>query len=91
MVCQYDCRIAWLLNDYIHSDHVKRGKQLFSSPYASQCVLLPTEQEREREKCVNQRDDSQLRIIIHSIRCLINLLSETEEEERHTYFLISSK
>ena len=50
------------------------------------------EGEKEREKCVNQRDDSQLRIIIRSIRCLINLLIDIEdEEERHTYFLISSK
>ena len=47
MECQHDCGIAWLLNDYIHSDHVNERKAIvfFSSPNVYRCVCV---QPRER-------------------------------------------
>ena len=75
MVCQSDCGIAWLLNDYIHSDHVKRRKQLFSSLYSESMSIASNrergEAKRGKDKCVNERDESQLIIIILFV-CLIN-------------------
>jgi hypothetical protein len=96
-VCQYDCGMAWLLDDYIHSDHVKRRKQLFSSPYASRCLLLPTakgrERRRRRQVCERTR-----RVAINNncpfcACCLINLHSWKGPggKERHTYLHTSSK
>lgn len=42
-----NCLVAKRL--YTHSDHVKRKRQLFSSPYARVNVYITSSRERERE------------------------------------------